>query len=86
VSVGDLVRVRGIVSEFNGLTEISPGQAWFCSSGHSVTPTALTLPLVSLDAFEAYEGMLVTLPQALFTSEFYDFDRYGQIVLTTTAQ
>ena len=87
VSVGDEVRVRGTVSEYNGLTEITAGQVWVCSTGgHAVAPTTLTLPLAGLDAFEPFEGMLVTLPQALFISEFFDFDRYGEIVLTTHRQ
>ncbi len=86
VSAGDRVRVRGPVSEYNGLTEITPGQVWVCSSGNSVAATPLTLPLASLNAFEAYEGMLVTFSQALYISEYFNFDRYGEIVLTTTRQ
>ena len=45
--------------------------------------TALTLPVASLDDFEPYEGMLVTFPQTLYISEYFDFDRYGEIVLTS---
>ena len=32
---------------------------------------------------EAYEGMLVTFPQDLYISEYFNFDRYGEIVLTS---
>jgi predicted extracellular nuclease len=83
VSVGDGVRVRGAVSEYNGVTEISASQVWQCSTGNSVAPTALSLPVDSVDDFEAYEGMLITFPQALYISEYYNFDRFGEIVLTS---
>jgi len=82
VSVGDAVRVRGYVSEYFGLTEISASQIWECGTG-SVAPTALSLPVTSLDDYEAYEGMLVTFPQDLVISEYFNFDRYGEIVLTS---
>ena len=36
-----------------------------------------------MDDFEAYEGMLVTFSQPLFISEYFDYDRYGEIVLTS---
>ncbi|MFO7585833.1 MAG: ExeM/NucH family extracellular endonuclease, partial [Anaerolineales bacterium] len=32
---------------------------------------------------EAYEGMLVTFPQDLYISEYFNYDRFGEIVLTT---
>ena len=83
VSIGDAVRVRGSVSEFFGRTEIAASQIWICSTGNSVTPTALSLPVSSVDAFEAYEGMLVTFPQALVISEYFNFDRFGEIALTS---
>lgn len=86
VSVGDGVRVRGTVSEYNGMTEVTVSQLWLCSSGNSVAPTALSLPVANLDDFEPYEGMLVTFPQTLYISEFFNFDRYGEIVLTTDRQ
>ncbi|MCB0088352.1 MAG: ExeM/NucH family extracellular endonuclease, partial [Caldilineaceae bacterium] len=83
VSVGDAVRVRGSVSEYNGMTEVTASQIWVCSTGNSVAATALSLPVASVDDFEKYEGMLVTFPQALVISEYFNFDRYGEIVLTS---
>jgi len=82
VAVGDAVRVRGSVSEYFGLTEISASQIWNCGTG-SVAPTALSLPVSNVDDFEAYEGMLVTFPQPLVISEYFNFDRFGEIVLTS---
>ncbi len=82
VSVGHAVRVRGAVSEYNGLTEITAGQIWSCGTG-SVAPTVLSLPVTNVDDFEPYEGMLVTFPQPLVISEYFNFDRFGEIVLTS---
>src|SRR5690606_29025847 len=59
---------------------------WLCDSGYSVMPTPLTLPVTSLDSFEPYEGMLVTFPQALVISEYFNFDRFGEIVLSSARQ
>jgi len=85
VSIGDTVRVRGNVSEYNGLTEIGASHIWQCSTINAL-PTAsfLYLPVDNLDDFEAYEGMLVTFPQELVISEYFNYDRYGEIVLTST--
>lgn len=82
VAVGDGVRVRGKVSEYNGMTEITVSGLWICSSGNSVTPTVVSLPVASIDDFERYEGMLVTFPQELFITEYFNFDRYGEILLS----
>ncbi len=81
--VGDKVRVRGMVSEYNGMTEITASKIWICSSGNSITPTVLSLPVASVNDFEPFEGMLVTFPQSLVISEYFNFDRYGEIVLTS---
>ena len=83
VAVGDAVRVRGSVSEYFGLTEITASQIWNCGTG-SVVATELSLPVSSVDDFEPYEGMLVTFPQPLVISEYFNFDRFGEIVLTST--
>ena len=46
-------------------------------------PTEVTLPVDAPGDFEKYEGMYVTLPQPLVISEYFNFDRFGEIVLTT---
>ncbi len=83
VAVGDAVRVRGKVSEYHDKTEISASSIWTCSSGNSVTPVQLSLPVSDKNDLEAYEGMLVTFPQDLVISEYFNYDRYGEIVLTS---
>lgn len=85
VNVGDHVRVRGTVAEFNSLTEItSVSQVLVCNTGLSVAATGLSLPVTAVDDFEKYEGMLVTFPQDLVISEYFNFDQFGEIVLTST--
>jgi VCBS repeat-containing protein len=85
VNVGDHVRVRGTAVEYYGITEISPvTQVWICSTGNTVVPTAVTLPVTAVSDFEKYESMLVTFTQSLIISEYFNFDRYGEIVLTST--
>jgi predicted extracellular nuclease len=84
-AVGDVVRVEGIVTEFFGLTEIN-GLFDFatCSTGNPLpATTSLSLPVTAVTDFEAYEGMLVTFPQPLVISEYFNFDRFNEIVLTS---
>jgi predicted extracellular nuclease len=81
VEVGDVVRVRGSVSEYSGLTEITVGQIWDCESTGSIDPTPISLPVTDINDFEPYEGMLVTFTQELVISEYYNYDRYGEMVL-----
>ena len=81
------MRVRGTVSEYFNLTEITASQVWVCSAGNPLpAATPLTLPVPSQTFFEPFEGMLVTFPQTLYIAEYFDFDRYGEIVLTGTRQ
>jgi predicted extracellular nuclease len=87
VAVGDRVRVNGVVSEFFEKTEIaSVSDVLICDSGQSVTPAGVTLPVGSIDDLEATEGMAVVFSQPLFISEYFNFDRYGEIVLSTARQ
>jgi uncharacterized protein len=83
VAVGDAVRVRGTVTEFNGLTELAPvTNLSICSSGNALpTMTALSMPVSAVTDFEASEGMLVTFPQPLVVSEYFNYDRFGEMVL-----
>ena len=87
VSVGDAVRVRGNVSEYNGVTQVGASQIWQCSTGNSVTPTLMSMPMTSMDGFEAYEGMLVTIfdpiSEELTASQNYFQGRYGQVTMSS---
>jgi uncharacterized protein len=86
VAIGDAVRVEGNVSEFNGLTEISSFSGVTVLSSNNTLPSAavLSLPVASTDEFEAFEGMRVLFPQSLVIAEYFNFDRYGEIVLSST--
>jgi hypothetical protein len=87
VNVGDRLRITGKVTEYYNMTQITPTSAatvLTCSTGHEITPTEITLPVTAPRDFEQYEGMLVTFPQALFLAEYFNFDRYGEIVLSGT--
>ena len=83
VVIGDKVRVTGNVSEYNGTTQVTGSAMQICSSENVIEPTEVSLPVESVDDFEKYEGMLVTFPQNLIISEYFNYDRYGEIVLTS---
>jgi predicted extracellular nuclease len=92
VSEGQVVRVTGFARErfdqttLNGSNSnasvVPAANIVYCGTG-SITPTEISLPVTSLNDLEAYEGMLVTFPQELYISEYFNYDRFGEIVLTT---
>ncbi|MDX1377424.1 MAG: ExeM/NucH family extracellular endonuclease, partial [Anaerolineales bacterium] len=84
VMIGDLVRVEGSVSEFFGDTQITSFSGVSVISSGNPLPAAsvLSLPVTDINDFEAYEGMYVTFPQPLVISEYFNYDRFGEIVLT----
>ena len=82
VNVGDVVKVEGTVVEFFGETQITDIDNVTVTGNASFDATEVTLPWVDADQPEWYEGMYVTIPQPLTISEYYNFDRYGEIVLT----
>jgi len=85
VDMGDHVRVNGTATEFYDLTQIgSVNQILVCQEDAGLPePTELTLPVGSTFDFERHEGMYVTMPQDLVISEYFNFDRFGEIVLTS---
>ena len=85
VDVGDVVKVTGTVAEAFGLTRIeSVTSVEVVAKGATApTPASVTLPVTSIGDLEAFEGMSVLLPQSLVISEYFNFDRFGEIVLTT---
>jgi predicted extracellular nuclease len=82
VDNGDHLRITAFVDEDFGQTQLESVDIVVCATGVSITPTTAAVPM----DFETIEGMLVTFPQDLYISEFFNFDRFGEIVLTTTRQ
>ena len=89
VQVGDLVEITGTVSEFFGETQISASAVEVIAT-NQLLPTATVVELgtegVMIDQdgdfvanLEAYEGMLVTLPQSLEVTELFQLGRFGTI-------
>ena len=87
VNVGDKVRVKGTVTEFGTpgvtLTELASVSALsICSTGNSVTPTNVTLPVASISDWERYEGMLINIPQDLTVTNNFTLGRFGEVGLS----
>jgi predicted extracellular nuclease len=83
VSPGDVVRVRGQVSEHSGLTQLgSISSVLACGSGATITETAIDLPVTAIDDLERYEGMLVAFPEILYATEAEDLGSYGEVSLS----
>jgi uncharacterized protein len=85
VALGDLVSVTGQVAEFNGMTEItSVTVVTVLSTGNTLPSVAsLAMPVTAVSDFEAFEGMRVTFPQALFISEYFNFGRFNELLLSS---
>jgi uncharacterized protein len=84
VEIGDVVRVRGNVSEFQDQTQLSAfaDGVTVCGSDATVKPTKVKLPFKDAADQERYEGMLVRLPQTLSVTEHFQLARFGQVLLS----
>jgi predicted extracellular nuclease len=90
VSPGQVVRVTGYARErFNQTTingsnsnssAVSAANIVQCGIG-TVAATNVTLPFDNADFPERYEGMLVRFTQPLVIAEYFNYDRFGEIVL-----
>lgn len=90
VSAGQVVRVTGFARErFNQTTlngsnsnssPVPAANIVSCGTG-SVTATDVTMPFADADYPERFEGMLVRFPQALVISEYFNYDRFGEMVI-----
>ncbi|MBS0123251.1 ExeM/NucH family extracellular endonuclease [Thetidibacter halocola] len=99
VALGDRVTVTGTVSEFFGMTQISATTVTVVEAG-AVADVNTMATIVDLDAataisdgaggyvadLEAFEGMLITIPETLTISEAFNFDRFGEIRLSANGQ
>ena len=76
------MRVRGTVSEYQGLTELERrGSGGGLLAKRRLPVVALSLPVPSPDAWETLEGMLVGFTQELTVAEVYNLGRYGEVTL-----
>ena len=82
-AAGSVVRVTGAVSEFGGKTQLSGVTALEeCGTAPSpVESTEVDFPLDAPGDLERYEGMLVTLVDELVISEYFEYDRFGEVVV-----
>ncbi len=82
VAAGDRVRITGAVAETFQLTQINASNVSVCASNQTLpTPAQVYLPVTSLNAFEAVEGMGIAIEQSLTVNETYQLGRYGQLLL-----
>lgn len=83
VDSGDVVRVRGTVSEFSGQTQISGVDiVEVCDNGSTVSASQITLPQPPGADFEHVEGMAVFFPQTLVASDNFTWGRFGEVGLS----
>ncbi len=88
VDTGEQVRVSGTVSEYFEMTQVTATDVAICADGGSgdlPEPVQVELPM-DRDDLERYEGMRVTLPQDLAILEYYNYGRFGEIVVGTDRQ
>lgn len=83
VAAGDLVRVRGVVAEFSGGTQLDAsgedGSLTVLSSGRSVTATPLDPGRGNgAEVLEPLEGMLVRLAETVTVTNVDNLARFGE--------
>ncbi len=90
VNSGDLVQVVGKVDERFGETQINAGEVVATGAGQS-SAVVLALPAaqvvdnsdgIAIADLEAFEGMLVRIPQAMYVQDLHGLERFGEIVLS----
>uniref|UniRef100_UPI0024DF5FBC ExeM/NucH family extracellular endonuclease n=1 Tax=Rhabdaerophilum sp. SD176 TaxID=2983548 RepID=UPI0024DF5FBC len=94
VQEGDRVQVTGTVSEYFGLTQLNATSVSVVAAGAvadvSTMAATINLPAAAVTTsqdgdyqpdLEAFEGMLVTIPQTLTITEQFQLDRFNEIKL-----
>ena len=84
VDAGDVVRVTGNAGESSGQTQVSATSIAKCGTG-TVAATDVEFPVpqpvAGVAYLERFEGMHVRLPQNLTIAEYFNYDRFGEVVL-----
>lgn len=95
VAINDRVRVQGRVRERFGETQVTDVVVEVLAQGEGATPLALALPfdrtVTNADGeliadLEAVEGMLVEFSAALYVTELFNLDRFGELRLAETGR
>lgn len=86
VQVGQLVRVTGTVGEFTGSgvsqTQLTSATVEVLEPSVALPATTpVSFPVESTTYLERFEGMLVELVDELVISEYFNYDRFGEVVL-----
>lgn len=85
VAIGDSVQVAGVVSEFNGTTEITPGAGQVTELEFPlapVMPLAAAYPTTEADR-EAHEGELLAPTGPFTVTNTFNTNRFGEVGLAT---
>lgn len=86
VSVGDSVRITGTVAEFFGNTQLVAESIEPTDPIPLPSPALVSFPLNSVDDLEAFEGMLVEVPQTMTVTDLDDLNRFGEVVLAANGR
>lgn len=81
VAPGDIVRITGTAGEFGGQTQVTADTIEIVGTTVLPAPAPVGLPEENFVDFEAVEGMLIGFTEALTISEYFNFDRFGEMVL-----
>ncbi len=82
VNVGDAVQLTGTVSENFGQTQLGDLNALDIVGSGAIAPTAIGLPVTSVNNLESFEGMLVNFPETLTVTENFNLARFGEVLLS----
>jgi hypothetical protein len=84
VNVGDRIVVNGTVDEYFSLTQLNNVDGvTVCASNQALPmPALVSLPLPDDEAFEAVEGMRVSVNQTVTVNEVYQLGRYGEFTVS----
>lgn len=89
VAVGQYVQVTGAVEEFkSGSTEPARStqisqvtKIEVCGAGPAIAARTVVMPFASAADFEAVEGMLIEIPQAMTVADTSNLGRFGELSL-----
>ena len=92
VQAGDLVKVGGLVDEYNTLTQIDTVDYLSVLATGTTLPTAASIQLSTIATnFEQHEGMRISVTSGIEDEELtiienFNFDRYGDISVSAGTQ